>query len=594
MSLEDKKPSETDLSEYGVDTENLHSRRNPQGGSINLPGILITALFVLVEGWFFLRLLKSGLHKVLPVWAFVLGILVLLLLAVLVFFLCWNTKRRKKFILGTVLAVLLSAGFIIANLKLIAPISEAKDKIFTTTEAQRTVTMGIYVMKDDTLTAVEDLSGSVIGILETVDRNESEQVLDEISLKMKDPLQVRTYGSFAEAVKGLYAGEVRAVILDQEFIEVLAGMEGFEDVKTKIRLITDIVAERPTQIATLPTGAEESTLEDLSAEATDAPHHGTRSWKIIKPSATETEEPTETPEETQSQAPVVTTEYPEGTIGTAPPPTEPPTAGPITVPEGQEGRIFTVYISGLDTRGGGLPTRGNSDVNILAVVNMNTHHVLLINTPRDYFVPFPTVGGARDKLTHAGYYGVDASMAALRSLYGVESQYYVRLGFDGVKRLVDALGGVSVRSSYAFTADGFEFVVGVNEVDGAGALAFARHRRGLEGGDRARGNNQLALLKSIIQKIASPAIVSRLDAVLGAVSSVIQTTIPYDTIAAFGQGALSGDSWTVAYYSVNGYNGLEYSFSLGATKFVMYPDYSTVNDAQSLIRRVYNGEIVNP
>ena len=589
MSFGDKELTNDRPAEYEAGKDVSRSRRNQKaetGG--NLPGILITGLFVLVEGWFFLQLLR---FKLLPVKYMVLIGAGLLLLAGLVCFLCWSVKKRTKFIIGAVLALLASAGLIIGTGVINKVHGSIKNWEAPTTDAHQTVSMGIYVLKEDTLSAVEELTGSVVGILQTVDRSESEQVLDEIAPKMKEPLQVRTYGSFAEAIKGLYAGEVRAIILNKEFIEVLEGMDEFADVKDKVRLITDYYAERPTQVATLPSDPAASTAEGTDGESTDAPHHGTRSWKIIKPSATETEEQ----ETTESQSvPVYTEELPEGTIGTAPPPTEPPTAGPIQVPEGQEGRIFTVYISGLDTRGGGLPTRGNSDVNILAVVNMNTHHVLLISTPRDFFVPFPTVGGARDKLTHAGYYGVDASIAALRNLYGVDSQYFVRVGFDGVKKLVTALGGVTVYSSYSFTAGGYSFTQGTNHLNGAQALAFARHRRGMEGGDRARGNNQLALLKGIIQKIASPSTLGRLNSVLDAVSSLIQTTIPYDTIAAFSQSALGGDNWTVVHYSVNGYNGMEYSFSVGDTRFVMYPDYGTVSYAQSLIRRVYNGEIVSP
>ena len=69
---------------------------------------------------------------------------------------------------------------------------------------------------------------------------------------------------------------------------------------------------------------------------------------------------------------------------------------------------FTVYISGIDTYGDerdeaqGRDTE-RSDVNIIAVVNPTTHQILLVTTPRDYFVPIPGVSnGQEDKLTHAG------------------------------------------------------------------------------------------------------------------------------------------------------------------------------------------------
>ena len=63
---------------------------------------------------------------------------------------------------------------------------------------------------------------------------------------------------------------------------------------------------------------------------------------------------------------------------------------------------FCVYFSGIDTFGS-VTIRSRSDVNIIGVVNNNTKTVLLVSTPRDYYVDFPN--GKKDKLTHAGIYG---------------------------------------------------------------------------------------------------------------------------------------------------------------------------------------------
>lgn len=49
---------------------------------------------------------------------------------------------------------------------------------------------------------------------------------------------------------------------------------------------------------------------------------------------------------------------------------------------------FTVYISGIDVYGDVSET-SRSDVNIIAVVNPQTHQILLVTTPRDYYVPIP-------------------------------------------------------------------------------------------------------------------------------------------------------------------------------------------------------------
>ena len=113
---------------------------------------------------------------------------------------------------------------------------------------------------------------------------------------------------------------------------------------------------------------------------------------------------------------------------------------------------FVIYLSGVDTRGE-LTEKARSDVNILAVVNPQTKQVALINTPRDYYVDLAGTN-SKDKLTHAGLYGVETSMATLGNLYGVSVDHYIRINFAGFINIVDALGGVDVYSDQAFTSVG--------------------------------------------------------------------------------------------------------------------------------------------
>ena len=149
---------------------------------------------------------------------------------------------------------------------------------------------------------------------------------------------------------------------------------------------------------------------------------------------------------------------------------------------------FVVYCSGIDARNSDVNIQSLSDVNILAVVNPKSRQILLLNTPRDYFLPL-SFNGQLDKLTHAGMYGIDESMRVLDDLYGVETQYYARVNFYGLTKIVDALGGVDVYSEQTFTTkvmqipdkngnlydDYFSFTEGMNyNVDGQAALAFCR------------------------------------------------------------------------------------------------------------------------
>ena len=196
---------------------------------------------------------------------------------------------------------------------------------------------------------------------------------------------------------------------------------------------------------------------------------------------------------------------------------------------------FTVYISGIDVYGA-IETNSRSDVNIMAVVNPTSHQILLVTTPRDYYVEIPGIsGGELDKLTHAGIYGVDASMATLGQLYDTTIDFYARVNFTSLVEMVDALGGVDVYSEQAFTTSEdtglvMNVVQGENHFNGQQALAFSRERMNVDGGDFQRGKNQQAVITAMIKKAVSPAILVGANGILNSVSGNVDTNMSQDQI----------------------------------------------------------------
>ena len=261
--------------------------------------------------------------------------------------------------------------------------------------------------------------------------------------------------------------------------------------------------------------------------------------------------------------------------------------------EGKEDRVFTMYISGIDNRGG-LIAKSRSDVNILATINVDTRQVLLVSTPRDYYVPLPISNGQCDKLTHAGIYGVDVSIGTLEMLYGIDIDYYFRVNFSGFEKIIDALGGVTVNSDYTFTTGGgYSFQKGENHLNGAQALAFARERKSFREGDRQRGRNQMAVIKAVINKAMSPAILSSYADLMESVAGNFETSMPYDMIAELVRDMLEkGGSWNIVSYSVNGSGDSRRPYSMSTNAYVMIPDQETVDTAIEKINQVMNGEVV--
>ena len=259
---------------------------------------------------------------------------------------------------------------------------------------------------------------------------------------------------------------------------------------------------------------------------------------------------------------------------------------------------FVVYLSGVDTRGE-LTEKARSDVNILAVVNPKTKQVALINTPRDYYVDLAGTN-SKDKLTHAGLYGVETSMETLGNLYGVEVTDYIRINFAGFMSIVDALGGVDVYSDQAFTSvgspgyyDPTSFVEGWNHLDGKAALAFARERHAFASGDIQRGINQMKVIDAMLNKIKSPALLMNFSKLMDAASDCFVTSLSQDQISALVRMQLSDFAeWDIQSCTVTGSSGTStkcYS-AKGQKLYVMKPDESSVNKAKELIASVLGGD----
>lgn len=262
---------------------------------------------------------------------------------------------------------------------------------------------------------------------------------------------------------------------------------------------------------------------------------------------------------------------------------------------------FTVYISGLDVYGderdGENRDSERSDVNIIAVVNPTTYQILLVTTPRDYFVPIPGVsGGMNDKLTHAGTYGIDASMATLSELYETDINYYVRLNFSSLIEIVDILGGVDVYSDYAFSTgweSGYEMEVqeGYNHFDGQQALAFCRERHNLLDGDNQRGRNQQAVITAMLKKVLSPTMLLRATGIINQVSKGVETNITQGQLNSLVKYQLdTGAEWTIQSVAATGYDGEDYPYSMpNDLVYVIYPDEDVVNNIIHLTNVVEEG-----
>lgn len=390
--------------------------------------------------------------------------------------------------------------------------------------------INVYVKEDDPAQKLADASGYTFGILSELDRDNTDQALQQMYYELGSDVQTNEYSGLSELADSLNNGTTGAIILNQAYLDVLDEMDNYSSFSSQLREIASLqvetVVQRKTPQVTEATGSTTETSDNSSADA------------------------------------AVTDE------------------------------VYTIYVSGIDTRGE-MTASSRSDVNIILTVNTRTKQILMISTPRDYFVPLSISNGVPDKLTHAGIYGVNVSMDTLNMLYDININYYFRLNFAGFEKIIDALGGITVNSDYEFDSQntkGYHFNKGENHLNGEQALVFTRERYAFKEGDRQRGRDQMAVIQGVVDKATQPAFLKNYLSVMDSLDGCFETNVPYDIIASLVRRQLDeGGSWQVLSYSADGTGDTQKPYSMSQKAYVMIPDQTTVDKAKTLMKKVREG-----
>ena len=251
---------------------------------------------------------------------------------------------------------------------------------------------------------------------------------------------------------------------------------------------------------------------------------------------------------------------------------------------------FTIYLSGIDNRDHTLPFAARSDVNLILAVNPAKHKILLLNTPRDFYVPL-AMNGKLDKLTHAGLYGVNESIHTLEKFYNIKFNYYARINFDATSTIIDQLGGVDIHIPYVVnTYHGHRhYEPGNYHLNGDEALDFARERVSISwaGGDRERGRNQEKIITALLQKLQQDKTnLTKLDQIFNSIAKNIQTNFTPDDLKYLVQKQLTNFSnWQIESIDVDGKSDITSTYTYPEPKhFVWHPYQDTVDKAKAKLQ----------
>lgn len=256
---------------------------------------------------------------------------------------------------------------------------------------------------------------------------------------------------------------------------------------------------------------------------------------------------------------------------------------------------FNIYISGLDISGS-ISETSRSDVNMIVTVNPVTHRVLLTSIPRDYEIHLPSYDNEVDKLTHTGIYGIEETVGAVENLTGLDMNYYVKVNYTTVKKLIKAIGGIDVHNDIAFSTHGmmaqYYFEEGDIHLDGDMALAFARERKSFEDGDVQRNRNQTKVMEAVIDKAtSSTTILTKYNKILKSCQKYIEMNLTQDDIKKLVKLQMNGGyHWTIDKQSMEGESVTETVYSSGDyLLYVMQPTEEQIVKAVDQIITVMDG-----
>ena len=253
---------------------------------------------------------------------------------------------------------------------------------------------------------------------------------------------------------------------------------------------------------------------------------------------------------------------------------------------------FNVLISGMDSYGNINKTTRN-DVNMVVTINPNTNKLLLTSIPRDFYVQLHGKKGYKDKLTHAGIYGINTAVQTIEDLFNIDINYYVKVNFTTVVDLVDKIGPIEIYSDKDLNLDGCKYVVGNNAVNGKCALRFARERHSYLEGDNHRVKNQQEVIKGIFNKLkSSPNILADYNSVLEVMNGKFATNIEMSELTSFIKYEVEDiGKYEIISTQVDGTGSMEYTYSYPHQKlYVMFPNEQSVSNAKEGIEKILNGE----
>ena len=469
-----------------------------------------------------------------------------------------RSENDRAILIARISTVILSISFIFASIY-VCEMKINVDKVMENIEEYDHIVFAARI--DGDINNINDMEKYKIGTQTLSDANGTKQAKDKIESELKKNIETKEYENIITMANALLNKEIDIMIYNNAYLSFVT--ENDSSFENKIKIIREYKIPKEKDNTLSSSNLQQSVDNEINFSETnnDEINISVSTDNTVNNSSTSL----------QIDVNQEKIQYIEGKD------------------------TMSIYISGIDVYGE-IGKTSRSDVNIFAIINPNTRQILLVTTPRDYFVQIPNISGdKKDKLTHAGIYGVDASMNTLENIYDMKLDYYLRVNFTSVEEIVDALGGITVYSEYPFTmGNGYEIKKGYNRLDGVNALRFCRQRYNLPGGDNQRGKNQMEVIKAVAKKVTGASVLLNANKLLETIQGNVDMNVPYELIQRLIKEELSSASdWEIKMMAAEGTDSKAETYSAPGTElYVMEPNLISLYNIKNEVVKIEKGEVL--
>ena len=275
---------------------------------------------------------------------------------------------------------------------------------------------------------------------------------------------------------------------------------------------------------------------------------------------------------------------------------------------------FTLLVMGIDSTQKELSKNatGNGDSLMLVTFNPKTLNATILSIPRDTYVPITCFAGQKEnKITHAAWHGESCMIKTIENFTGIPIDYYVKINFQGVIGLVNALDGIEVDVPMDFCESNSKrstrsdkiicLKTGKQKLNGEQALALARHRKTLTTGDLQRGMNQQLVVQGMLDKLKTIRSASQLLTILDTISKSMDTNFStkqilsfYDIAKKLIKTSNSKNLINMTQLYLQGSSAMIYDEGMGMTLYNYVPSTESLNAIVKVMKQNLGLEKVEP